>query len=118
MKLLMSQPSGWPVVGQERAITMLRRSIRDNLLTHAYLFTGPPGVGKRTLALAFAMALNCEAEPPAGASRPDSPCGLCPSCGRTLRGQHPDVIEVNLETQAALNEESGKGKTPTARELK
>src|SRR4051812_47194285 len=117
MKLLMSQPSGWPVVGQERAITMLRRSIRDNLLTHAYLFTGPSGVGKRTLALAFAMALNCEADPLEGMSAPDVPCGYCPSCGRILRGEHPDLHEVNLETQAAVDSEGGRKAAP-AKELK
>ena len=47
---------------------MLRRSIRMGMLSHAYLFTGPAGVGKRTLALAFAAALNCQAAPAKGSA--------------------------------------------------
>lgn len=108
----------WPIVGHDRALQMLSRSIAWDRVSHAYLFTGPAQVGKRATALAFAMALNCQAEPPDGCAVPVAPCGLCPSCGRILRGEHPDVIEVNLATQAAAQaEESGK-KSATAKELK
>lgn len=106
-----TQPHGWPVIGHDRAVQMLKHTLERDLLTHAYLFTGPTGVGKRTLALSFAMTLNCQADPPPGSPWPIAPCGLCSSCGRTRRGEHPDVIEVNLETQAAaLAEEGGKSK--------
>src|SRR5437762_1090942 len=119
MKLVSYQASGWPVIGHDGAIAMLRRSIRDDLLSHAYLFTGPAGIGKRTLALAFAMALNCEADPLEGERWPDVPCGLCASCSRTLRGEHPDLTEVNLETQAAaLADEGGKSKSGPPKELR
>ena len=120
--LVRTQPSGWPVVGHERAVAMLRGSIRRDLLTHAYLFTGPAGLGKRTLAVAFAMTLNCQAEPPEGmasqAPGPDVPCSLCSACSKTFRGEHPDLVEINLQTQAALAEDGGKGKTPPAKELR
>ncbi len=109
----------WPVIGHERAIAMLRRSIRDGMLSHAYLFTGPQGTGKRTLAIAFAMTLNCEAGDPSIESSPDLPCGLCSSCQRILHNTHPDVVEVSLETQAnALAQSSGKGKVAAPKELK
>jgi DNA polymerase III subunit delta' len=110
--------SQWPVVGHERAVSVLRNAITRGMVAHAYMFTGPNGVGKRTLALAFAMTLNCQSEPPEGQGVPDIPCGLCASCSRILRGEHPDVIEVNLETQAALAEDAGKGKSTPAKELK
>jgi DNA polymerase III subunit delta' len=127
-----SQASGWPVIGHDHAISMLKSSIRRDLLSHAYLITGPAGVGKRTLALALAMTLNCQAEVeadsassivhPSQAQYPSSivlsPCGLCSSCSRTRRGEHPDVLEVDLETQAELLDEGGRGKSGPAKELK
>ena len=61
------------MLGQVRAITMLRRALRTGNLPHAYLFVGPEGAGKHTLALAFAMALNCEGATPAGQAWPDVP---------------------------------------------
>lgn len=115
-------PSGgasWPVVGHSHAVEMLRRSIRLDWLSHAYLFTGPAGIGKRTLAFAFAMTLNCQGGDPNAAGAPDLPCGLCSSCQRILHGTHPDVVEVSLETQAqALAQASGKPKGPAPKELR
>lgn len=108
----------WPVLGHEMAERVLRRAITGGMLSHAYLFTGPSSVGKRTLALAFAMTLNCQAEPPEGQLYPDMPCGLCQSCSRIRRGEHPDVLETNLETQAAALEEAGKGKGVPPKELR
>jgi DNA polymerase III subunit delta' len=117
MNLVSTQESGWPIVGHDQAVSVLRRSITSDLLSHAYIFTGTPGVGKRTLAMAFAMTLNCEAEPPEGSELPDVPCGYCSSCSRILRGEHPDVTEINLETQAAMLAEEGSKRAP-AKELR
>jgi DNA polymerase-3 subunit delta' len=109
----------WPIFGHERAVSMLRASIRAGRIAHAYLFTGLAGSGKRTLALAFAMALNCEAEAPEGQEWPDAPCRICASCARFGRGSHPDLIEVNLATQAnAAGEGGAKSKSGPAKELR
>lgn len=112
-----TQPSGWPVIGQDRPIDILRRSLRTGRLSHAYLFTGPEGTGKRTVAIALAMTVNCLGEAPAGQPWPDVPCLLCPSCARIMRGAHPDVSEMNLEIQAQLLGEGGKKGAPS-RELR
>lgn len=110
---------GWSIIGHERAVRMLRRSIQSQRVGHAYLFTGPEGIGKRTLALAFAMSLNCQAKSSLGQSAPDLPCGLCPSCSRIAHGNHPDLAEVNLEIQARLlGDASSKNKSGPSKELK
>jgi DNA polymerase-3 subunit delta' len=114
-----SRELSWPIIGHERAVDMLRASIRGGRIAHAYLFTGMEGSGKHTLALAFAMAVNCQADAPGGQQWPDVPCGICASCVRFGRGSHPDLIEVNLETQAAsMGEVGGKSKSGPAKELR
>jgi len=88
------------IVGQERAITVLRQAMRNDTVTHGYLFSGPEGVGKRQIALEFAKALNClDAEARAVA---DS-CGQCDNCRRINRGVHPDVREVTLYGRKKLS---------------
>ena len=73
----------WKIIGHDWAVDLLRRSLTAGRVAHAYLFSGPPQVGKTTLALALAKALNC--------TQADPPCGRCPSCLRIARGVHPDV---------------------------
>ena len=68
----MTTDDPWGIVGHERAVDLLRRAVRTRRIGHAYLISGPLGVGKRTLAVRLAQALNCErlgpgASPPAGA---------------------------------------------------
>ena len=72
------------LIGQDTARTALLRAIERGHLAHAYLFDGPPGVGKRGTALGLAMALNCTTAPGAG-------CGTCEICRRIDAGLHPDV---------------------------
>ena len=71
------------VIGQDGAVAALRAAAVKPV--HAYLFVGPPGVGKRTAARSFAAALLCQAG--------DGGCGTCAECSRALRGVHPDVVE-------------------------
>lgn len=73
----------WPVFGHEWAIDWLERSLQSGRMPHALLLAGPTQIGKRTLALATAAALICQAD--------DKPCGHCRACRLIARGVHPDV---------------------------
>lgn len=86
----------WQVVGQDRAVSLLQRSLERGILAHAYLFVGPPHVGKMTLALNLAQALNCEATEP--------PCGECTSCQKIALAKHADVQIIGLVNDANLAE--------------
>jgi DNA polymerase-3 subunit delta' len=69
------------LVGQDRVTAFLRKSSIEGTTTHAYLFVGPPGSGKKSAAKALACALICD----------DGGCGTCSVCSRIKRGSHPDV---------------------------
>lgn len=73
----------WNVIGQDKAVNSLKRSLEARRLFHAYLFTGPEHVGKMTLATTLAQALNCSSK--------DGPCGECSACRRIASGNHPDL---------------------------
>ena len=78
----------WQVIGQPKAVSLLEHGFKTGCLSHAYLFVGPPHVGKMTLALNLAQVLNCpEAEPP---------CGQCAVCRRIAAAKHPDVRIIGL----------------------
>lgn len=85
------------IIGQEQEIRVMQNAIRDGRIAHAYLFVGGPGSGKKTLARAFASALNCLASP--GPIPPDG-CGVCGSCRKIAGGVHPDVKIVSPEANA------------------
>lgn len=95
-----------------------RRALAQDRLSHAYLISGPAGVGKRTLATLIAQALCCQS-----AERPDRgvPCGTCLACRKVARGVHPDVQRFDLASQAATAERGGGKNTSltieTVREL-
>lgn len=74
----------WDVIGHNWAVELLQRDRAQDRVRHAYLFTGPAGVGKRTLALQFVRALLCP--------QADPPCGQCRHCLLTARGSHPDLL--------------------------
>ncbi len=83
----------WQVIGQPKAIALLERSMETGQLSHAYLFVGPPHVGKMTLAVNLAQALNCPSE--------ERPCTECVSCQRIASGKHPDVQVIELTPEKA-----------------
>jgi len=87
------QYAGCPVHGHRAAVDLLSHGMRTGDVSHAYLITGPAGVGRRTLARSFACALAC------GAPMAQRPCGNCSVCRRIVRGIHPDVSLVSLESQ-------------------
>ncbi|GIX07086.1 MAG: hypothetical protein KatS3mg115_1489 [Candidatus Poribacteria bacterium] len=78
------------VIGHQTAVQLLQRTVASGRVAPGYLFFGPPQVGKRTLALAFAAALNCE-------SGGEDACGVCLSCRKVADGTHPDVRVVEPE---------------------
>ncbi|MBI5824109.1 MAG: DNA polymerase III subunit delta' [Chloroflexi bacterium] len=84
----------WNILGHEWAVDMLRQHAARGEARHAYLFCGPPGLGRRTLALRLAQALNCT-KPLA----PGIPCGLCRDCKQIEAMQHPDMNVIQAETE-------------------
>lgn len=82
------------IVGQQTAKKFLGQVLASAKVPHAYLFTGIPGVGKTSTAMAFAMSLNCKE----GSRGPDG-CGQCASCRQLLGGNHPDFITIRPEDQ-------------------
>ena len=80
----------WRTLGQPKTVDLLQRAERLGAVSHAYLLVGPPQVGKMTLALDLAMALNCQAEKGA------RPCGKCVNCVKIAAGKHSDVQVIDL----------------------
>jgi len=100
----------WNLIGHNSASDLLARHIVNGTLRHAYLITGPAGVGKRTLALRLAQALACTAPP-----EPGQPCLQCRTCQRMERMEHPDlsVVQAMLEIEVPKSEHpSGVRKEP------
>ncbi len=82
----------WEMIGHEWAVDLLRGHIASSGLRHAYVFVGPDGIGKRTLALRMAQALACTAPP-----EPGGYCGACRACRLIERAQFPDLHIVELQ---------------------
>ncbi len=87
---------GWDILGNTWAADLLKNNIARGEVRHAYLFCGPAGVGRRTLALRFARALNC-LQPP----EPGEACGECRICLQIERMQHADLSVVQSEGDSA-----------------
>jgi len=86
------------LVGQEFVAATLASSLRQGRIAHAYLFAGPRGVGKTSVARILARALNCEKGPT------DTPCGACASCQEIARGSALDVIEIDGASNTSVND--------------
>ena len=84
----------WGLLGHEWAVGMLKQHLTRDSVRHAYLFTGPPGLGRRSLALRFAQALNCPN--PVG---PSEPCGKCKTCQQIERMQYADLAVIQAEKE-------------------
>src|SRR5512139_884062 len=86
--------ANWNLVGHEWAVEMLKKHVAEGATRHAYLFAGPPGLGRRTLALRFAQALNCQTPVEAGV-----PCGECRDCRQIAAMQHADLTVIQADAE-------------------
>lgn len=86
------------VVGQQYVTKILKNTIDRNMTSHAYLFSGPRGTGKTTIAKLIAKLLNCES--PIN----DIPCEKCPSCIAFNEKNHPDIIEMDAASNNGVDE--------------
>ena len=84
------------MAGQKHVLKTLQNAIKENKIAHAYLFTGPRGTGKTSMAKLLAKALNCECE--------SGPCNECENCKEIVEGSHPDVVEIDAASNNGVDE--------------
>lgn len=86
------------VIGQEHVVVSLKNAILKKRVSHAYIFSGPRGIGKTSLARIFAKSLNCVEGPT------PKPCGKCPSCVAIAKGKSLDIIEIDGASNRGIDE--------------
>lgn len=89
--------SKWPIIGHQRIIKSLQNSIANDKLAHSYLFSGPPQVGKMTVAKYFVKSIQCQ-------SKIEKPCNKCKSCLEIEKNIHPDTVIINKENSIKIEE--------------
>ena len=85
------------VVGQEYVVRSIQNAVRQGKTGHAYLFCGPRGTGKTTMARLLAKAVNCT-------DREHAPCGKCENCVAAANGTHPDIVEINAANETHVED--------------
>lgn len=86
------------IIGQEHIVKTLENSINSESVSHAYLFSGPRGSGKTTMARIFAKAINCESK------NKDKPCNKCNSCVEINTGNSMDLIEIDAASHTGVED--------------
>ena len=84
------------IVGQKSVVSVLKSAIEKNRISHAYLFSGPAGTGKTTIARIFARAINC--------AESEKPCNKCENCMEFSTGQSLDLIEIDAASSRGIDE--------------
>ena len=85
------------VAGQQHIVKTLSNALKENKIAHAYLFCGPRGTGKTSMARLFAKSLNCE-------SGFGDQCNICPNCLAVMEGSHPDIIEIDAASNRGIDD--------------
>ena len=85
------------VAGQQHIVKTLSNALRENKIAHAYLFCGPRGTGKTSMARLFAKSLNCE-------DGFGNQCNICPNCVAVIEGSHPDIIEMDAASNRGIDD--------------
>ena len=93
------------VVGQQHIVSTLEHAVEEGRLSHAYLFCGPRGTGKTTMARILAKALLCQGSEAARANGASGcmPDGTCPECEAIAEGNHPDVYELDAASRTGVD---------------
>ncbi|HRX92174.1 MAG TPA: DNA polymerase III subunit gamma/tau [Candidatus Izemoplasmatales bacterium] len=86
------------VAGQKHITITLQNALQNNKVAHAYLFSGPRGTGKTSIAKIFAKAINCEQAPTA------NPCNVCPNCIGIQNGTISDIVEIDAASNNGVDE--------------
>lgn len=85
------------VVGQKHVVSTLKNAVKQNKIAHAYLFCGPRGTGKTSIAKLLAKAVNCQ-------NTEKAPCGQCVNCKSIQLGNHPDIVEIDAASNNGVDE--------------
>ncbi len=85
------------VVGQQYVVRSIKNAVKEGKVGHAYLFCGPRGTGKTSMARLLARAVNCE-------NKENAPCGKCKNCLAAVNGTHPDIIEINAANETHVED--------------
>ena len=87
------------LAGQQHIVKTLKNAVKQNKIAHAYLFCGPRGTGKTTVAKILAKAINCTCD-----NKENIPCDECENCISIMNGTHPDIVEIDAASNNGVDE--------------